>query len=138
VHDYYTQVNVMRTIEQILGLPPMNQMDLTATPMRDAFTNTPNLRPYTVRPNQIPLTTVNPAPTQLTGAAKAWAQWASVQNYKTEDMVNMPQFNRDIWYSSSNFTVPYPGDSKILLPNEVPGGSTTAAAASGSGSGGDK
>ena len=27
-HTYYTQVNMTRTIEQILGLPPMNQFDL--------------------------------------------------------------------------------------------------------------
>jgi YVTN family beta-propeller protein len=127
VDNYYSQLNVMRTIEQILGLPPMNQMDMTATPMYDVFTNKPNHQPYTVRQNQIPLTTVNPAPAQLSGAAKAWAQWASVQNYKTEDMVNMAQFNRDIWYSSNNFTVPYPGDSKVLLPNEVPGAAHTPA-----------
>ena len=36
---YYSQLNVVRTIEQILGLPPMNQQDLTAEPMYDAFTN---------------------------------------------------------------------------------------------------
>jgi YVTN family beta-propeller protein len=121
VHNYYTQLNVMRTIEQILGLPPMNQMDMAATPMYDAFTSTANGTPYTVRPSEIPLTTVNPQPSQLTGAAKAWAQWASVQNYKTEDMVNMAQSNRDIWYSTNNFTTPYPGDAKVLLPDQVPG-----------------
>ena len=36
---YYTQVNMTRTIEQILGLPPMNQFDLVASPMRTAFVN---------------------------------------------------------------------------------------------------
>src|SRR5271165_5252265 len=35
-HTYYTQVNMTRTIEQILGLPPMNQFDLVASPMRTA------------------------------------------------------------------------------------------------------
>src|ERR1700689_3562837 len=34
---YYTQVNMTRTIEQILGLPPMNQFDLVASPMRTDF-----------------------------------------------------------------------------------------------------
>ena len=38
-HTYYTQVNMTRTIEQILGLPPMNQFDLVASPMRTAFIN---------------------------------------------------------------------------------------------------
>lgn len=36
-HTYYTQVNIKRTIEQILGLTPMNQFDLVASPMRIAI-----------------------------------------------------------------------------------------------------
>ena len=57
-HTYYTQVNMTRTIEQILGLPPMNQFDLMASPMRTDFTNTPppeNFQPWTHVPNQVPL-----------------------------------------------------------------------------------
>lgn len=46
VHTSLTQVNLTRTIEQILGLPPMNQMDLAAEPMYGAFTNKANLKPY--------------------------------------------------------------------------------------------
>ncbi len=42
IHTLYTQVNMTRAIEQILGLPPMNQFDLVATPMNDVFvTGTP-------------------------------------------------------------------------------------------------
>jgi YVTN family beta-propeller protein len=127
VHDYYTQLNVIRTIEQMLGLPPMNQMDLAATPMYDLFTNKPDYRPYTALPNQIPLTTTNPAVTQAgSPVAKAWAQWAGGQNWTSEDMVNMAQSNRDIWYSSNNFTVPYPGDAAVLYPNQVPGAKAAA------------
>src|SRR6202007_1778189 len=36
-HTFFTQVNMTRTIEQILGLPPMNIFDLVASPMRTAF-----------------------------------------------------------------------------------------------------
>jgi len=54
--SYYTQVNVVKTIEQILGAQPMNQMDRAAVPMYDAFTNKPDLTPYDAVPNQIPLT----------------------------------------------------------------------------------
>ncbi len=53
---YYSQLNVVRTIEQILGVAPMNQEDRAAEPMFDAFTNTPNNTPYTTLPNQISLT----------------------------------------------------------------------------------
>jgi len=57
---YYTQIDMVRTIEQILGLRPMNQMDLAATPMRSLFTKTPNNTPYTAAPNEIPLDEMNP------------------------------------------------------------------------------
>ena len=56
-HTYYTQVNMTRTIEQILGLPPMNQFDLVASPMSTAFVQgTPpasNFAPWTHVPNQV-------------------------------------------------------------------------------------
>ena len=58
-HTYYTQVNMTRTIEQILGLPPMNQFDLVASPMRTAFVKgTPpadNFKPWAHVKNQVPL-----------------------------------------------------------------------------------
>ena len=58
-HTYYTQVNMTRTIEQILGLPPMNQFDLVASPMRTAFVKgappADNFKPWTHVKNQVPL-----------------------------------------------------------------------------------
>src|SRR5580658_3350597 len=58
-NTYYTQVNMTRTIEQILGLPPMNQFDLTASPMRTDFVVGPppqsNFQPWTHVANQVPL-----------------------------------------------------------------------------------
>src|SRR5207244_12807703 len=54
-HTSYNQTGMVKTIELILGLPPMNQLDLSATPLRPCFQATPDLRPYTCRPNQIPL-----------------------------------------------------------------------------------
>jgi YVTN family beta-propeller protein len=55
VDDYYTQVNMTRTIEQILGVKPMNLLDGSAVPMYGAFTNTPNFTPYDAVSNTIPL-----------------------------------------------------------------------------------
>jgi YVTN family beta-propeller protein len=50
---FYSQVSVLRTIEQIVGIGPMTQFDAAATPMINAFTNTPNMTPYTVmKPTQ--------------------------------------------------------------------------------------
>ena len=55
-NTYYTQLNVVRTVEQILGFAPMNQEDRAAEPMTSAFANTPDFAPYNDVPNQIPLT----------------------------------------------------------------------------------
>jgi hypothetical protein len=47
-----------RTIEQILGLTPMNQFDLVAAPMNTLFINNPpaaNFLPWSHVPNQVPL-----------------------------------------------------------------------------------
>ncbi len=55
---FYTQVNMTRTIEQILGLTLMNQFDLTASPMTEIFIDNPpaaNYKPWTHVANGIPL-----------------------------------------------------------------------------------
>ncbi len=55
---FYTQVNMTRTIEQILGLTPMNQFDLVAAPMTTLFINNPpaeNFLAWSHVPNQVPL-----------------------------------------------------------------------------------
>jgi YVTN family beta-propeller protein len=65
---FYTQVNMTRTIEQILGISPMNQFDLTASPMSTLFLDNPperNFLPWTHVPNALALTTgVTQTPTQ--------------------------------------------------------------------------
>jgi YVTN family beta-propeller protein len=55
---FYTQVNMTRTIEQILGITPMNQFDLVASPMRTLFVDNPpanNFLPWTHVANGVPL-----------------------------------------------------------------------------------
>jgi hypothetical protein len=68
-HTFYTQVNMTRTIEQILGLTPMNQFDLGASTMKTAFLDNPpadNFKPWTHVPNGIALNTgVTQTPTQI-------------------------------------------------------------------------
>lgn len=56
VSTYYSQINMVRTIQQILGAQPLNQKLAAATPMYDAFTTKPNYTRYKAVPNQIPLT----------------------------------------------------------------------------------
>jgi YVTN family beta-propeller protein len=53
---YYSQITMVRTIEQILGAQPLNQKLAAATPMASAFTSRPDYAPFTAVPNQVPLT----------------------------------------------------------------------------------
>ncbi len=60
IHTQYNQTSLLRTIELMLGLPPMNQMDATATPMFDCFTNTADFAPFDSVTNNVPLDEMNP------------------------------------------------------------------------------
>jgi YVTN family beta-propeller protein len=53
---YYSQITMVRTIEQILGAQPLNEKLAAATPMYGAFTDKPDYTPFTAVPNQVPLT----------------------------------------------------------------------------------
>ena len=131
-HTYYSQVNMTRTIEQILGLPPMNQFDLVASPMRTDFVKgTPpasNFLPWTHVPNQIPLdqgvsaSTDKPTDSNKVKALRAaWLQKkAQISAGKltkpdSEDPDTVNHFN---WYEATGFTRPYPGESKVRPPSD--------------------
>src|SRR5262245_952895 len=53
---YYSQITMVRTIEQILGAQPLNEKLAAATPMYGAFSKKPDYTPFTALPNQVPLT----------------------------------------------------------------------------------
>jgi hypothetical protein len=128
-----SQVNMVRTIEQILGLSPMNQMDMAATPMRDLFTTTPDLRPYDVQPNQVPLDEMNPgstpadpasAPVTMTPMQKQWVDASDGMKFTDPatppDQADWNVLSHAIWYATKGYDTPYPGEQKVLSPNEVP------------------
>jgi hypothetical protein len=51
--------SIFKTVNLILGLPPLNQYDAAATDLRDMFTTTPDFAPYTFQPVQFAMN-VNP------------------------------------------------------------------------------
>ena len=104
----YSQINMFRTIENILGIPPMNQFDLAAEPMLDCFTNKADFTPYTALINNIPLDELNPELTSLTGDALYWAQKSIEQNLDELDQIDEYTFNRIIWHSVKGYDIPYP------------------------------
>src|SRR6185437_5735408 len=65
----YNQTSILRTIELILGLPPMNMMDATATPMVDCFSEQPDVAPFVAVPNNVPLDEMNPDPKHVSDSS---------------------------------------------------------------------
>ena len=156
-NEYDTQLNMVKTIEQILGIHAMNQEDWAAEPMYSAFTDHPNFAPYTAQPNQIPLTLGAPGysatltspaadstpaergafrpqgvvPANMESVYKAWEAWVAKQgrdgHFDGPDRVNPQQLNRFDWYSAHDWRVAYPGDPKVYLPDQVPGRNLPAA-----------
>ncbi|MBO0810865.1 MAG: PD40 domain-containing protein [Microlunatus sp.] len=154
-HTYYSQITMVRTIEQILGAAPLNQKVAAATPMYGAFTSKPDYTPYNAVPNQVPLTEgvvtapacgldtlgktgaaaakVNAAAAARTAVpaseqkvAQAWGKWAADQHFAGDkampDYAHPEQLDRYTWYQAHLWKTPYPGDSKIYAPDQVPGG----------------
>jgi YVTN family beta-propeller protein len=123
VSTYYSQISMVRTIEQILGAQPLNQKLAAATPMTDAFTNKADLTPYNAVLNQVPLTegvvtgpacgydtlgatgaaadTVNAAAAQAAAVPPAeeavaaqWQKWSEKQHFTgTAHHDAVPDFN---------------------------------------------
>ncbi|MFF5288832.1 alkaline phosphatase family protein [Paractinoplanes globisporus] len=148
---YYSQITMIRTIEQILGIHPMNQKDSAATPMTAAFTAKPNYTPFTAVPNRTSLTaglstanlpscgadvpaaqdpTAAAAPTGVvpadkTQVASQWDTWKAQQRLSgptaRADFANPAQMNHFDWYQAHDWKKPYPGESSIVTPDKVPG-----------------
>jgi len=47
---HYSLSSIFKTVDLILGIPPLNQYDMAATDLRDLFTSTPNYTPYMLTP----------------------------------------------------------------------------------------
>jgi len=108
VSEFYNQSSVTHTMERILGLPPMNQMDAAGPLMFACFTSTPDYRPYKCLPNRIPLDTLNPSPTTLRGRARYLAEMSAKQDMSKPDQVDDHLMGEAAWMATFGSSVPYP------------------------------
>jgi YVTN family beta-propeller protein len=106
--NFYTIINMVRTMEQIIGLPPMNQFDQAADPMFSVFTAHPDLTPYTALPNKIPLNEMNPPIAALHGLRRELAIASTKMNFSEPDAAPEDLLNRVIWHSVKGYNTPYP------------------------------
>ena len=112
ISTYYSQISMVRTIENIIGIPPMNQLDMSAEAMTDCFTDKPDFTPYEAVPNNIPLDQLNPALSSLTGNQLYWAQKSLEQDLEDVDRIDDDTFNRIIWHAVKGYDTPYPDSKK--------------------------
>jgi YVTN family beta-propeller protein len=87
---FYSSVSVLRTIEQILGLPPMSQFDAAANPMTAAFASTPNMRPFTALPANVNLNATNTLDSPMSTASMSI-------DFSAPDMIPMRLMNEILW-----------------------------------------
>ena len=139
---FYTQVNMTRTIEQILGLKPMNQNDLVASPMSTLFLDHPpanNFLPWRHVPNAVPLcygvagytapaniqpgldtcSTVAVAVQESPKVKALRAGWMKmkaevfVTRYHVPDSLDPSMVSHFDWYEATGFKIPFPGEKKV-------------------------
>jgi len=89
-HTMYSTASMLRTMELILGIPPMTQYDAAATPMWHCFNNTIDTSGFTMRPNNIDLTQVNTV-------ENAWQRKSETFDFSKEDRVPDLEFTEVIW-----------------------------------------
>ena len=95
---------MVRSIEQILGLPPMNIQDAIANPMTECFTSTPDRTPYKALPSNIPIDEMNPPMLSLKGKALHYARMSLLPEFDGIDSGNDDLLNRILWFAENGNT----------------------------------
>jgi len=106
----YSTSGVLRTIELILGLPPMSQYDAAAMPLFNCFTSKINLTSYNVKPAQVNLEQRNIAVNQS-------SKRSALFNLADEDKVPDLILNDVIWkyVKGENAVMPAPRRSAFVI-----------------------
>jgi YVTN family beta-propeller protein len=106
--EMYSTVSMLRTVELLLGLPPMTQHDAAAAPMANSFMAKPDLSGFKALPATIDLMTRNPP--QGYGAAIS-----ARMDFSDYDRIDEDALNRVLWHSIQGADVPYPAPVRRVL-----------------------
>jgi hypothetical protein len=120
----YTTVSMLRTIELMLGLEPMNRFDALTPPIAACFTDTPNLTPYTPTAPTVALDDMNPAVTAQSGDELYWTKQSLALDWSGLDRPDPAILTRVIWHTIKGVDSPYPVtrsplSSALTLPLSV-------------------
>ncbi len=134
VHTAYTSVNALRTVEDLLGLPPLGMNDANSAPMSDVFAKQPNLQPYTaiipgslcvppVSPDLVPACQ-NPAVRRTRRVAQRhdsawWAKMTAGMDFSRPDQLDARYYNALLEYGiTGRGTPPPPRKTVALTPTD--------------------
>ncbi len=105
----YNQTSMVRTIELILGLPPMNQLDASATAMASCFQETIDARPYQALKNNVPLDQLNPSVAEIQDPRQRhWAEVSMRLPLDQVDQADEDTLNRILWFAARGSDETYP------------------------------
>ena len=114
VSNRYNTVRMLRTIEDILGIPHLNLNDAWAQPMASVFTEQKKPWSYTaILPpvlcsTQLPLTCPAGSTAKPLHSAAYWGEKTKGMDFSKEDKVDAGQFNRLLWHAFKGENTPYP------------------------------
>ena len=109
VSTNYNTTSILRTIEQILGLPPMNQFDASATPMFNCFNDTADLTPFVSVATNVPLDQMNPQlQSILDPLLRRNAVVSATLNFREIDRAPEDTLNRILWHAMKGSQAAYP------------------------------
>jgi hypothetical protein len=112
-HTMYSTSSMLRTMELILGLPPMSQYDAAATPMWNSFQHQPDMTGFTSVPAIVDLTEKN-------GKQTASARLSETFDFTAEDRIPDMLFSEVIWKAvkGENAVMPAPRRSAFLATHK--------------------
>jgi YVTN family beta-propeller protein len=106
-HTLYTTVDMLKSIEMMLGIDPMNRFDALARPITTCFQNTPDLTPYEHTPNKTPLDERQPKFSSLSAEGKRLFLASKRLDWSHLDGPDPAVLSRVYWYSLTKGR-PYP------------------------------
>jgi DNA-binding beta-propeller fold protein YncE len=98
-HEFGTTLSMLRSIEMMLGIRPMNRFDALTPPLTACFMETPDLTPYTVVPNRTPLDKMNAPLTALKGEEREWTRRSLALDWSGPDRADEHELNAILWHT---------------------------------------
>jgi YVTN family beta-propeller protein len=115
-HTMYSTTSMLRTIELILGLPPMSQYDASATSMWRCFQSAPDMTPFNAKPLQWDINEKNTV-------ENVWQKKSETFDFTKEDRIPDRAFTEVIWKAvkGADAVVPAPKRAAFVKQSEEKG-----------------